>query len=339
MSSFDHRHLMIEDPEGIENQAEGLPLGLESDLEPSDLELSNLELPELEPSASRAETSGGILYLVGTPIGNLGDITLRALETLKSVDLIAAEDTRHSGQLLKHFQITPRQLSYHSHNRRHRIPQIVERLLAGSQIALITDAGMPGISDPGQELVRACVKAGIPVVPIPGATAFVAGLVASGLTTERFIFEGFLPTQQQARHRRLVELQAETRTLIFYEAPHRLEKTLRDLAEVWGGSRQIVVARELTKRYEEFWRGSLESTLAYVVGHGVKGELTLIIEGADPVSPSSEDMDWISAVDGLMATGLSRSQAARQLAQHYGLERQQIYRASMGSPESPPGTD
>lgn len=289
-----------------------------------------------------SQPGGGILYLVATPIGNLGDITLRALETLKSVDLIAAEDTRHSGQLLKHYQISTRQLSYHSHNRRQRIPQMLERLQQGSRIALITDAGLPGISDPGEELVQACIEAGIAVVPIPGASACLTALVASGLSTERFVFEGFLPTQQQARGQRLAALAPETRTLIFYEAPHRLERTLEAMIETWGGSRQIVVARELTKRYEEFWRGSLDSALAYLQTHGVRGELTLVLKGADPTAKrdhQAEATDWIQAVEDLMTHGLSRSQAARQLAQAYGRDRQEIYRASLGDVSSSSGTD
>lgn len=289
-----------------------------------------------------AQAGAGILYLVATPIGNLGDITLRALEILKSVDLIAAEDTRHSGQLLKHYQISTRQLSYHSHNRRQRIPQMVERLQQGSRIALITDAGLPGISDPGEELVQACIEAGITIVPIPGASACLTALVASGLSTERFVFEGFLPPQQQARIRRLAALAPETRTLIFYEAPHRLERTLEAMIETWGGSRQIVVARELTKRYEEFWRGSLDSALAYLQAHGVRGELTLVLEGADPTAErdhEAEATDWIQAVEDLMTRGLSRSQAARQLAQAHGRDRQEIYRASLGDISSPSGTD
>jgi 16S rRNA (cytidine1402-2'-O)-methyltransferase len=300
-------------------------------------------MDEGEVAVDQASEAGvGILYLVATPIGNLGDITLRALETLKRVDLIAAEDTRHSGQLLKHYQISTRQLSYHSHNRRQRIPQIVERLQQGSQIALITDAGLPGISDPGEELVRACIEAGIAVVPIPGASACLTALVASGLSTERFVFEGFLPPQQQARERRLAALAPETRTLIFYEAPHRLERTLEAMVEAWGGSRQIVVARELTKRYEEFWRGSLDSALVYVRAHGVRGELTLVLEGADPTAKrdhEAEATDWIQAVEDLMTGGLSRSQAARQLAQAYGRDRQEIYRASLGDVGSSSGTD
>ena len=172
----------------------------------------------------------GTLYIVGTPIGNLEDITFRAVGILQAVDLIAAEDTRHTGKLLKHFQITTPQVSYHEHNRLSRLEELLHRLRTGEAIALVSDAGMPGISDPGYELVKACIEAGVSVIPIPGVTAAVTALAVSGLPTDRFVFEGFLPTKSKPRSDRLNSLKGETRTLIFYEAPHRLRQTLTDLA-------------------------------------------------------------------------------------------------------------
>ncbi|MHC5595686.1 MAG: 16S rRNA (cytidine(1402)-2'-O)-methyltransferase, partial [Nostoc sp.] len=204
----------------------------------------------------------GTLYVVGTPIGNLEDITFRAVRILQTVDIIAAEDTRHTGKLLQHFQVKTPQVSYHEHNRTSRIPELLEHLVNHKAIALVSDAGMPGISDPGYELVKACIEAGIPVVPIPGASAAITALSAAGLPTDRFVFEGFLPAKSQQRQEHLESLQTESRTLIFYESPHRLRDTLQDLAEVWGSDRQIVLGRELTKLYEEFWRGTIAEAIA-----------------------------------------------------------------------------
>ncbi|MEL6319757.1 MAG: 16S rRNA (cytidine(1402)-2'-O)-methyltransferase, partial [Cyanobacteria bacterium J06626_14] len=206
--------------------------------------------------------SQGVLYVVATPIGNLEDMTFRAIATLKHASVIAAEDTRHTAKLLNHFEIETPQLSYHDHNRLSRIPELISRLHQGQTVALVSDAGMPGVSDPGYELIRACIEATIPVIPIPGATAAITALSASGLPTNRFVFEGFLPTKGKERRDRLDNLKPEVRTLIFYEAPHRLVQTLGDLAETFGGDRIIVLARELTKRYEEFWRGTVEEAIA-----------------------------------------------------------------------------
>ena len=212
----------------------------------------------------------GTLYLVGTPIGNLEDMTFRAVRILQTVDLIAAEDTRHTGKLLHHFQVGTPQISYHDHNRHSRTAELLERLQEGKTIALVTDAGMPGISDPGYELVKACAEAAITVVPIPGPSAAIAALIASGLPCDRFIFEGFLPAKPQARRAHLEVLQTEPRTLIFYEAPHRLRQMLQDFL-VLGADRQIVLARELTKRYEEIWRGTVEAAIAHYSNHEPQG--------------------------------------------------------------------
>ena len=219
------------------------------------------------------------LYLVPTPIGNLGDITLRAIEVLNEVDLVLAEDTRKSGILLKHFQISKPVHSHHKFNEHRTIESLVQRLLGGTSIALITDAGTPGISDPGFLLVRACIGQGIEVECLPGATAFVPALVNSGLPCEKFVFEGFLP-QKKGRQKRLTELTAETRTMVLYESPHRLVKTLSQMAEHFGPDRKGSVSRELTKIHEETQRGTLEELALYFSKGTVKGEIVLVVEGS-----------------------------------------------------------
>jgi len=223
-----------------------------------------------------------LLYLVPTPVGNLEDITLRALRILKEVDLIACEDTRTSGILLSHFGIETPRTSYHDHNEARKAPRLVERMAAGQQIALVTDAGSPGISDPGFYLVRACVEAGIRVNALPGPTAFVPALAASGLPCERFVFEGFLPARK-GRQKRLHLLKTESRTMVFYESPHRLVKTLANFAEVFGPDHRAVVARELSKKFEEVHRGTLaELQTGFSEQTKVRGEIVLIIEGVRP---------------------------------------------------------
>lgn len=219
------------------------------------------------------------LYLVPTPIGNLGDITLRAIEVLKEVDLVLAEDTRKSGILLKHFQISKPVHSHHKFNEHRTIENLVQRLMGGTSIALITDAGTPGISDPGFLLVRACIKEGIPVESLPGPTAFVPALVNSGLPCERFVFEGFLP-QKKGRQKRLTELATETRTMVLYESPYRLVKTLSQMAEHFGPDRKGSVSRELTKIYEETIRGTLEELAQHYSQGTVKGEIVIVVEGS-----------------------------------------------------------
>jgi 16S rRNA (cytidine1402-2'-O)-methyltransferase len=269
----------------------------------------------------------GTLYIVGTPIGNLDDITLRAIQTLQGVDLIAAEDTRHTGKLLQHFQITTPQMSYHEHNKRSRQDELLERLKKGATIALVSDAGMPGISDPGYELVKAAIDAEISVIPIPGVTAALTALTASGLSTDRFVFEGFLPAKGKERRDRLDFLKIETRTLIFYEAPHRLLETLSDLANVLGENRQIVLARELTKLHEEFWRGTIQEAIAlYAANREPKGEFTLVVAG----TPTEENLILSEAqlkneLKQLIEQGMTRSQASSQLAQLTNVPRRQIY--------------
>ena len=271
------------------------------------------------------------LYLVGTPIGNLEDITFRALRILKSVHLIAAEDTRHTGKLLQHYQITTPQVSYHQHNHHRRLPELLQHLHSGKSLALVSDAGMPSISDPGYELVKACVEADIEIIPIPGVTALITALAASGLPTINFSFEGFLPTKPKARKAHLESLKGETRTLIFYESPHRLRQTLADFATVFGSERQIVLGRELTKIHEEFWRGTIDAAIAlYREQRQPKGEYTLVVAGKEKTSKIVLSEAEIKAeLQQLLDQGMTRSQASRHLAEITSLPRRQIYELSL----------
>ena len=219
-----------------------------------------------------------MLYVVGTPIGNLDDITLRALEVLKSVDLIAAEDTRHSGNLLKHFEIRKPLLSYHEHNEAMRSQELAERLAAGENVALITDAGMPGLSDPGARLIRKCIDQNLPFTIIPGPSSILVALLGSGFSLERFCFRGFLPVKSGQRERELRSAMEREETSVFFESPYRIVKTLAACAKIMP-EQQICVARELTKKFEEFRRGNAVKLLAHYEAHPAKGEITLVIEG------------------------------------------------------------
>jgi 16S rRNA (cytidine1402-2'-O)-methyltransferase len=221
----------------------------------------------------------GVLYLVSTPIGNMEDITLRALRILSEVDIIAAEDTRHSGRLLKHHGLSNRLVSYHDHNKRRIAPKLISQIQNGYSIALISDAGTPGISDPAFVLVREAVQSGIKVIPVPGPTAFIAGLTISGLPTDRFVFEGFLPVKK-GRRKKLQQIATEARTIILYESPHRLMRTLEDLKNELG-DRKIALCRELTKKFEEVIRGSISEVEAYFKVHKVLGEIILVIHGIE----------------------------------------------------------
>jgi len=220
----------------------------------------------------------GTLYICGTPIGNLEDITLRALNVLKKVDLIAAEDTRHTKKLLSHYQINTPVTSYYEYNKFKKAPYLIEKIRNGQKIALVSDAGMPGISDPGYFIVNLALKNDIKVIPIPGVSAVITALVVSGLPSEHFIFEGFLPRKCTERKKYFGKIESENRTLIFYETPHRLKKTLRDMLKIWG-DRRIVIARELTKKYEEVLRGEISEILKVLEDREIKGEITLIVEG------------------------------------------------------------
>ena len=275
------------------------------------------------------EPTPGTLYVVGTPIGNLEDMTFRAVRILQTVDLIAAEDTRHTGKLLQHFQVTAPQASYHNHNHHSRIPDLLKRLSQGKVIALVTDAGMPGISDPGYELVKACIEAGITVVPIPGPSAAITALSASGLPTDQFVFEGFLPAKGQERRDRIAAIQTESRTLIFYEAPHRLRQTLQDLADVLGEERQLVLARELTKLHEEFRRGKIADAISHYSEREPQGEYTLVVAGLPPVKPQLSAAELKAELQQLIAQGISRSQASRQVAKATSLPRREVYKLAL----------
>jgi 16S rRNA (cytidine1402-2'-O)-methyltransferase len=273
----------------------------------------------------------GKLYVVGTPIGNLDDLTFRSLATLKKVTLIAAEDTRHTGKLLQHFDISTPQISYHEHNRLSRLDELLNILSQGQDIALVTDAGMPGISDPGYELIKACIEAKIEVVPIPGVTAVITALAVSGLPTERFCFEGFLPGKEKLRQERLESLKTETRTMVFYEAPHKLIKTLEDLRETFGPTRKIVLGRELTKLYEEIWRGTVaEAINLYLENKTPKGEFTIVVMGNnrfDTIQLSDEELK--RELKQIIEGGVNRSQASRQLAQVTNLSRSRLYKLAL----------
>ncbi|PAX51190.1 16S rRNA (cytidine(1402)-2'-O)-methyltransferase [Brunnivagina elsteri] len=275
------------------------------------------------------EIKPGTLYVVGTPIGNLEDITFRAIQTLQNVDLIAAEDTRHTGKLLQHFQIKTPQISYHEHNSSSRVPELLEKLTAGNAIALVSDAGMPGISDPGYELIKACIDAGISVVPIPGVSAVITALSASGLPTDKFVFEGFLPPKTHQRREQLEILKIETRTLIFYESPHRLRATLQDFAEVLGMERKIVLGRELTKFYEQFWRGSIGDACKYYQEKEPQGEFTLVVAGLEANKPQLSDEEIVVELKKIMSQKVSRSQASRQLANLTSINRRHIYQIAL----------
>jgi len=267
------------------------------------------------------------LYLVATPIGNLEDITLRALRVLKEADVIACEDTRQTGKLLAHFGIDKPTVSYHEHNEAARTLELLARLEAGAQVALVSDAGTPLISDPGYRLVTAAIAAGIPVIPVPGASAVLSALAAAGLPTDAFRFCGFLPAKSGQRRKALQELQNEDCTMIFYEAPHRIVDALCDVSAVYG-DRPVVVARELTKFYEEFLRGTAEQVRAQLAARpSVKGEITLLIgKGAPAVATTSVE----EAVRALEETGLPRMDAIKQVARERGLSKREVYKTITG---------
>ena len=272
------------------------------------------------------------LYLVATPIGNLGDITLRALRVLKSADRIACEDTRQTQKLLNYYGITTPTVSMHEHNEAERAVELVEVLKGGGRVAVVSDAGMPGISDPGTHLTQAAIAAGIAVYPVPGANAALNALVASGLDTQRFLFEGFLPAKMNARVTRLQALRAsltEPLTLVLYEAPHRIVDTLADVAAVWGSSCQIVLARELTKLHEEFLRGTVDAVSEQLRERDrIRGEMVLLIE-AHPTSPDNAHLGspLIERIAELEKTeGLNEMDALKRIAKERGVSKSELYR-------------
>lgn len=269
--------------------------------------------------------SYGTLYLCATPIGNLQDITLRVLETLKTVDLVACEDTRKTLQLLNHFEISKPVTSYYEHNKMTKGDVIIQQLKDGKNIALVSDAGMPGISDPGYDLVQQCLAEDIPFTVLPGAVAAITGLVLSGLPTDRFSFEGFIPRQKKERLQYFQNLAQEERTMIFYESPHRLEDTLKTMAEVFP-ERSMAAARELTKKFEEIVRGTPSEVLAHFESEGIRGEFVLLLHGADPAPPEERDVDWaINRVAQLEAEGISQKDAIKQAAKEAGLSKRDVY--------------
>ncbi|SDF01582.1 16S rRNA (cytidine(1402)-2'-O)-methyltransferase [Sporolituus thermophilus] len=276
-------------------------------------------------------TKTGTLYLCATPIGNLEDITYRVVRLLREVSLIAAEDTRHTRKLLAHFDIHTPLTAYHEHNKQAKGPELIGRLLAGEDIALVSDAGMPGISDPGADLVRLALAAGVTVVPVPGPNAALTALVASGLDTTTFTFVGFLPKTNKKRREWLAALASLPHTLIFYEAPHRLIATLNELREFLG-DRPAVAGRELTKKFEEFVRGTLTSLLAHYQSHEPRGEFTLIVAGAGESAPAAPqaapaEVPLADAVAALVAAGRPKKEAIRAVAAERGLSRREVYQA------------
>ena len=267
------------------------------------------------------------LYLVATPIGNLEDITHRAVRILKEVSLIACEDTRHTRKLLDHFGIKTPTISYHEHNEQARAQELTARLLKGESIALVTDAGTPGISDPAYRVVVSAIEQGIQIIPIPGATALISGLIASGLPTDAFLFVGFLPAKRNARREKLESLRAVRETLVFYEAPHRIKETLLE-AETIFGDRQASLARELTKLYEQFLRGRLSDISAQLQTHEPRGEMTLVIAGARDEEPQPLPMAESLALQlaRLVDAGIRRNDALKQIAKMRGLSKKEAYR-------------
>ncbi len=278
--------------------------------------------------AEKNKVIGGTLYLVTTPIGNMSDITYRAVKVLSEVDFVAAEDTRNSARLLRFFSINKELVSYHEHNKKSAGEKILARLQSGESCALVTDAGTPAVSDPGEDLVRLCADVGIPVTAAPGVSAAVTALTLSALDTHRFVFEGFLPVGGSERAERLAALQGETRTAILYEAPHKLRRTLADLAETLGGERRISLCRELTKLNEEVFRTTLADAAAYYADAEPRGEYVLILAGA--VERGVQNAPWASLsvaehVDMYIAKGLTKSDAIKKAAKDRGVPKNVVY--------------
>lgn len=283
-------------------------------------------------SEEKNRVCGGSLYLVATPIGNLADMSERALKVLSEVDFIAAEDTRNSLRLLTHFGISRPMVSYHEHNRRESGERIAERLLAGESCALITDAGTPAISDPGEDLVALCAERGISVTSIPGACAMITALTLSGLPTARFVFEGFLPVQKKERKERIEELVYERRTFILHEAPHKLRTTLADLAEALGEERRIVLCREMTKLNEDVFRTMLGEAVTYYEEREPRGEYVLVVEGGHKKMNENNEkaMTPEEAVAYYLSEGMSRNDALKAAAKRTGMSKNELYKLTIG---------
>jgi len=272
--------------------------------------------------------STGTLYIVATPIGNLEDITLRAIRVLKEADLVAAEDTRHTRHLLDRYQIETQLTSYHDHNKEEKAPVLVARMLEGKSVALVSDAGTPGISDPGFFLINLAIDRKIPIVPIPGATAAIAALSISGMPTDRFVFEGFLPAKHLSRVKRLQELAKEERTIVFYEAPHKIIRAIEDMLAILG-NRRVVITRELTKIHEEAIRGTLSESLKRFQEGTIKGEFTIIVHGATK-DLKTQDIDTAGYLKNLILhRGLSRKEAISAAAEELGIPKKDVYKESL----------
>ncbi len=268
-----------------------------------------------------------MLYVIPTPIGNLEDLTLRALRILQSVDVIVAEDTRHTSKLLSHYQIHKPLLSYHEHSPPARLAELITLLQSGKTLGLVSDAGMPGISDPGTGIIQACWEARIPLEVLPGANACLTALVSAGFADQRFTFEGFLPVQGASRQERLAQLIREERVLIFYEAPHRIQQTLQDLGHWLGLDRELAVCRELTKIHSQVWRGTIQGAIEHF--QQPRGEFTLVIRGCLPANEVIDDNFLIQQLQMLVAQGLVPSAAVRLLAQQTGVGRKHIYQLAL----------
>lgn len=279
----------------------------------------------------KGEIKTGTLYLVATPIGNLQDMTFRAIDILKSVDAICAEDTRNTGLLLKHFDIVTRQISFHEHNAFEKIPGLIDLLLSGQSLAQVSDAGLPSISDPGHDLVKAAIAAGIPVVSTPGASAGITALIASGLAAQPHVFYGFLPRKAGQQREFFESKKSYPETQIFYESPYRVADTLKNMLPVYG-DRQVVVVRELTKLYEEYQRGLISEILAYIADHPLKGECLIIVSGFDGQSSIEEHVNQnpLDRVQELLDAGYKPNQAIKKVAKESGLNRQELYNAYHG---------
>lgn len=272
----------------------------------------------------------GTLYLCATPIGNLEDITYRTVRCLREADLIAAEDTRHTKQLLSAYEIDTPLTSYHEHNKAEKGPLLIQKLQEGTMLALVSDAGMPAICDPGSDLVRLAIEAGIPVVPLPGPNAGLTGLIASGMDTTRFTFIGFLPKTQKHRLPVLERIKQYEGTLIFYEAPHRIQHVLTEIMAVLG-DRQAVLCRELTKKYEQYMRGTLSQLQHELAAQGTRGEFVILVAGAEPEDPAAADgnVDYASFVQELMDQGVDKKEAVRMVARRCGVPKRSVYQAAL----------
>ena len=275
-----------------------------------------------------SEQKTGKLYVVATPIGNLGDFSPRAIETLETVDFIAAEDTRVGAKLLNKFEIKKPQVSYFEHNRRTKGDYILSRLLEGESCAIITDAGTPAISDPGVDLVDLCAQNGVEVVAVPGCSAVVAALSISGMACGRFTFEGFLPVPKKERRTHLEEVKTEKRTMVFYEAPHKLQRTLADMLECWG-DRKIALCREITKLHEECFRTTLSEAIAHYEEHPPRGEFVLVIEGCTEVEAPVEEADLLAQVQALVEGGMPLMGAVKQVAKANGASKNKLYQEAL----------